>query len=68
MRELLSGFVRGLPEEVADRVLARAEGVPLYAVETVRMLADRGVLVSRGGATRSPESWQTPRSRRRFTR
>ncbi len=50
MRELLSGFVRGLPEEVADRVLARAEGVPLYAVETVRMLADRGVLVSRGGS------------------
>jgi class 3 adenylate cyclase/tetratricopeptide (TPR) repeat protein len=47
MRELLNGFVEGLPSEVADRVLERAEGVPLYAVETIRMLVDRGVLVQR---------------------
>jgi tetratricopeptide (TPR) repeat protein len=45
MIELLSGFVRGLPSEVSDRVLQRAEGVPLYAVETIRMLVDRGVIV-----------------------
>jgi len=45
MRDLLSGFVHGLPQEVTDRVLERAEGVPLYAVETVRMLVDRGVIV-----------------------
>jgi class 3 adenylate cyclase/tetratricopeptide (TPR) repeat protein len=47
MRELLNGFVEGLPGEVADKVLERAEGVPLYAVETIRMLVDRGVLVQR---------------------
>lgn len=47
MRELLNGFVDGLPSEVAAMVLARAEGVPLYAVETIRMLVDRGVLVQR---------------------
>ena len=29
-------------------ILERAEGVPLYAVETVRMLLDRGLLVARG--------------------
>ncbi|HEY5111903.1 MAG TPA: adenylate/guanylate cyclase domain-containing protein [Acidimicrobiales bacterium] len=45
MRELLDGFVHGLPRDVSDQVLARAEGVPLYAVETIRMLVDRGALV-----------------------
>jgi hypothetical protein len=30
---------------VRDRIRERAEGVPLYAVETVRMLVDRGDLV-----------------------
>ncbi|MGH2447881.1 MAG: AAA family ATPase, partial [Chloroflexota bacterium] len=48
MRDLLQGFVREVPEAVVTRVLARAEGVPLYAVETVRMLADRGVLTQQG--------------------
>ena len=50
MRDLLAGLVPGLPEELATRVLARAEGVPLYAMETVRMLFDRGLLVERDGA------------------
>jgi tetratricopeptide (TPR) repeat protein len=49
MRALLGGFVQGLPTDVADRILERAEGVPLYAVETVRMLVDRGALVQRDG-------------------
>ena len=44
MHELLSGMVPGLPEDVRARVVARAEGIPLYAVETVRMLLARGVL------------------------
>ena len=49
MRELLDGFVQGLSATVADKVLERAEGVPLYAVETIRMLVDRGVLVEVDG-------------------
>jgi len=53
MEELLTGLVPGLPEDVRTGVLARAEGVPLYAVETVRMLLDRGLLV-REGNTYSP--------------
>ena len=44
MRAMLNGFVNGLPEAVTKSVLDRAEGVPLYAVETVRMMVDRGVL------------------------
>jgi class 3 adenylate cyclase/tetratricopeptide (TPR) repeat protein len=49
MAELLRGFVTGLPETVVEQVLQRAEGVPLYAVETIRMLVDRGQLVEREG-------------------
>ena len=48
MRDLLAGLVPGLPDTLLERILGRAEGVPLYAVETVRMLLDRGDLVLRG--------------------
>jgi class 3 adenylate cyclase/tetratricopeptide (TPR) repeat protein len=48
MGELLSGLVPGLPEELATQIRRRAEGVPLYAVETVRMLLDRGLLTQQG--------------------
>ncbi len=52
MEELLAGLVPGLPGEIHDQILARAEGVPLYAVETVRMLLDRGLLVLDGSVYR----------------
>jgi class 3 adenylate cyclase/tetratricopeptide (TPR) repeat protein len=52
MNELLSGLVPGLPEELRRQILERAEGVPLYAVETVRMLLDRGLLVQEGSIYR----------------
>lgn len=48
MRELLGGLVPGLPEELSDLIVDRAEGVPLYAVETVRMLLDHGLLAQEG--------------------
>jgi class 3 adenylate cyclase/tetratricopeptide (TPR) repeat protein len=48
MEQLLAGLVPGLPEHTREQILARAEGVPLYAVETVRMLLDRGLLVQDG--------------------
>jgi tetratricopeptide (TPR) repeat protein len=44
--------VPGLPDELRDQILVRAEGVPLYAVETVRMLLDRGALVQEGSVYR----------------
>jgi class 3 adenylate cyclase/tetratricopeptide (TPR) repeat protein len=52
MARLLDGLVPGLPGELAGRILERAEGVPLYAVETVRMLLDRGALVQEGNVYR----------------
>jgi len=48
--ELVEGFVRGMPPENVERIVARAEGMPLYAVETVRMLVDRGALEARDDA------------------
>src|SRR5207247_2259586 len=50
MGALLEGLVPGLPETLRDQILGRAEGVPLYAVETVRMLLDRGLLVEEGAS------------------
>ena len=38
MRQLVAGFVPGLPEAATDAILMRADGIPLYAVETVRAL------------------------------
>src|SRR5690242_13701860 len=53
MRDLLNGLVAGLPDSLADQILARSEGVPLYAVETVRMLLDRGHVVQQGSVYRA---------------
>jgi len=53
MRALLDGLVAELPDSLAAQILARSEGVPLYAVETVRMLLDRGHLVQQGSVYRA---------------
>jgi class 3 adenylate cyclase/tetratricopeptide (TPR) repeat protein len=50
MRELLHGLVPGIPEAAMRSIIARADGVPLYAVETVRMLVAEGRLEERDGA------------------
>ncbi len=46
---LLEGLVPGLPDELRDSIRTRAEGIPLYAVETVRMLLNRGQLERSNG-------------------
>ncbi|HEX5579502.1 MAG TPA: adenylate/guanylate cyclase domain-containing protein, partial [Candidatus Limnocylindria bacterium] len=48
MAQLLDGLVPGLPEPAVARIVERAEGIPLYAVETVRMLLDTGAVVPEG--------------------
>jgi class 3 adenylate cyclase/tetratricopeptide (TPR) repeat protein len=52
MRELLAGLVPGLPEATVRSILERAAGVPLYAVETVRMLLGDGRLELMDGVYR----------------
>ena len=41
---LLDGLVAGLPALARSRIVERAEGIPLYAIETVRGLLDKGAL------------------------
>ncbi|MEO5985542.1 MAG: adenylate/guanylate cyclase domain-containing protein [Candidatus Limnocylindria bacterium] len=50
MLALLSGLVPGLPATAARTIVDRAEGIPLYAVETVRMLLNDGRLAQVEGA------------------
>jgi class 3 adenylate cyclase/tetratricopeptide (TPR) repeat protein len=45
MATLVDGLVAGLPDEARSALVTRAEGVPLYAVETVRALIDRDAVV-----------------------
>ena len=52
MDALLLGLVPGLPEELRATIRDRADGIPLYAVETVRMLLDRGLLERDGNGFR----------------
>ena len=52
MRDLINGFVPGLPPAAVDAVLGRADGMPLYAVETVRALVADGRLERDGDAYR----------------
>jgi class 3 adenylate cyclase/tetratricopeptide (TPR) repeat protein len=40
MTKLLKGMAVGLTDEVVDPIVARTDGIPLYAVEIVKMLLD----------------------------
>ncbi len=46
IRAMLTGMVPGLPEAAIQTILGRADGIPLYAVETIRMLVADGRLVA----------------------
>ncbi len=48
MRDLVAGLAPGMPGPVVDRIANRTAGVPLHAVEFVRMLLNTGQLVREG--------------------
>ncbi len=52
MRELLAGLAPELSPDLVDSVVARAEGIPLYAIELVRMVRDGGPEARPGAADR----------------
>ena len=52
MGRLLDGLVPDMPAAARDAIAGRAEGIPLYAVETVRMLIDRDVVQPKEGVYR----------------
>ncbi|MFL5675942.1 MAG: ATP-binding protein, partial [Chloroflexota bacterium] len=47
--EMLGGLIAGLPDSAALTIIRRADGIPLYAVETVRMLVADDRLAERDG-------------------
>jgi class 3 adenylate cyclase/tetratricopeptide (TPR) repeat protein len=49
MARLVDGLVLDLPSELRPLLVGRSEGIPLYAVETVRALIDRDLVVPRDG-------------------
>jgi class 3 adenylate cyclase len=49
---LFDGLVEGLPTDLRDALVDRAEGNPLFAIETVRAMHDQGLTVE--GPTRRP--------------
>jgi class 3 adenylate cyclase/tetratricopeptide (TPR) repeat protein len=49
MHDLITGLVPGLPASAVRAIVERADGIPLYAVETVRMLVANGHLLAEAG-------------------
>src|SRR3954452_15374758 len=45
---ILDGLAPGLPDELVADIVQRADGIPLYAVETIRMRLGRGLPVQEG--------------------
>ena len=71
MGELVDGLVLGLPEPARAALVSRAEGIPLFAVETVRGLIDQDLVIPRGGRYvlgRIPSSISMPSLRQRRCR
>ncbi len=51
MGELLDGLVTGLPLSARTRIVERADGIPLYGIETVRGLLDKGIVAKADDGT-----------------
>ncbi|NGX16100.1 adenylate/guanylate cyclase domain-containing protein [Wenzhouxiangella sp. XN24] len=49
MGRLVEGLVEGLPPATRTALVGRAEGIPLFAVETIRTLVDREAVIRRNG-------------------
>ena len=54
MHDLLTGLIPGLPAAATASIIARADGIPLYAVETIRMLLADGRLLELDDGTFQP--------------
>jgi tetratricopeptide (TPR) repeat protein len=52
MSRLLNALVPGIPAAGATTIAAQAQGIPLFAVETIRTLIDRDIVVPQDGVYR----------------
>ncbi len=55
MSVLISGMVPGVSSDLVERLVNKAGGIPLYGVELVRMLHNRGAIVGGDGEFRVAE-------------
>jgi class 3 adenylate cyclase/tetratricopeptide (TPR) repeat protein len=49
MDELVDALVPAMPEDARKLITAQAQGIPLFAVETIRSLIDRDIVIPRDG-------------------
>jgi class 3 adenylate cyclase/tetratricopeptide (TPR) repeat protein len=52
MESLVEALVPGMPKDARQAIVDRSQGIPLFAVETIRSLVDRDVVVPRDGRYR----------------
>ncbi|HEY5200044.1 MAG TPA: adenylate/guanylate cyclase domain-containing protein [Acidothermaceae bacterium] len=52
MDRLVDALVPGMPAEARNAITSQAQGIPLFAVETVRSLVDQDIVVPREGVYR----------------
>ena len=52
MDELVEALVPGMPAAARRMIIGQAQGIPLFAVETIRSLIDRDIVVPREGVYR----------------
>ena len=63
MDALVEALVPGMPAPARAKITAQAQGIPLFAVETVRSLIDRNIVQPIEGSYRlvgDIASWRSP--------
>src|SRR5215203_762860 len=48
IEQILDGLIPGMPATHKAKIVAHSAGVPLYVIETIRALVDRGHVITRG--------------------
>ena len=66
MTDLVSGMVQGIGEDLCQAIVQRANGIPLFAVELVRMLIAEGDLAAQDGSCCIPTQASVVDTRARY--
>ena len=58
---------QGMPKEIADQIVDRTDGVPLFIEELTKSVVESGIVTEPETATRRRDRWRPSQSRHRFT-
>ena len=66
--EMIAGVTGGkaLPQEIADQIIDRTDGVPLFIEELTKTVVESGILVEAGDRYARPGPWPRCQSRRHY--